>query len=105
MALNPPGGIVEITIFSGSLYAVCFLPAILFGLHWRPGSAAGVVASMVLGVTVLLGWMAFGPREAVHEVFPALLTSCAAYLFAALGREPAIEHWPGEPAAAQTADN
>ena len=27
LALNPPGDIVEITIFSGSLYAVCFFPA------------------------------------------------------------------------------
>ena len=26
LALNPPGDIVEITIFSGSLYAVCFFP-------------------------------------------------------------------------------
>ena len=32
LALNPPGDIVEITIFSGSLYAVCFFPAVVFGL-------------------------------------------------------------------------
>ncbi|MGA0841298.1 MAG: sodium:solute symporter family protein, partial [Pseudomonadales bacterium] len=46
IALRPPGGIVEITIFSGSLYAVCFLPAILIGLHWRRGTANAVLASM-----------------------------------------------------------
>jgi SSS family transporter len=95
IALNPPGGIVEITIFSGSLYAVCFFPAILFGLHWSRGSAAGALASMVAGVTVLLGWMLLGPRDAVHEVFPALLTSCGIYVFFARRSEPAIPELPG----------
>ncbi len=98
IALDPPGGIVEITIFSGSLYAVCFLPPILLGLHWRRGSAAGVLASMVAGVAVLLGWIAFGPRGAVHEVFPALLTSLLVYLGFALGSAPAIREWPGRSA-------
>ena len=83
IALNPPGGIVEITIFSGSLYAVCFFPAILFGLHWHKGTADGVLASMICGVIVLTGWMLVGPRDALHEVFPALAVSCIAYLLIA----------------------
>jgi len=94
VALRPPGGIVEITIFSGSLYAVCFLPAILFGLHWRRGTAAAVLASMAVGIVVLVGWMLFGPRGVVHEVFPALLLSCAVYLLVALKSQPAIQQWP-----------
>jgi SSS family transporter len=97
-ALDPPGGIVEITIFSGSLYAVCFLPAILFGLHWKRGSAPGVIASMVLGVTTLLGWMFFGPSDVVHEVFPALAISCLAYVWIARVTPSVIRQWPGEPA-------
>jgi len=95
VALEPPGGIVEITIFSGSLYAVCFLPAILLGLHWRRGTAGGVLASMITGVAVLLGWMLFGPRGVVHEVFPALLVSCLVYAAFALASPPAIREWPG----------
>jgi sodium/pantothenate symporter len=94
IALNPPGGIVEITIFSGSLYAVCFLPAILFGLHWHRGTADGVLASMAAGMLVLLGWMLAGPRDLVHEVFPALAVSCLVYLAFAVGREPAIDRLP-----------
>lgn len=94
IALEPPGGIVEITIFSGSLYAVCFFPAILFGLHWQRGSAAGTLASMVTGVVVLLAWMGFGPSETVHEVFPALLVSCLVYVVVALASPPAIDRWP-----------
>lgn len=94
IALNPPGGIVEITIFSGSLYAVCFFPAILFGLHWHRGTATGVLLSMFTGVTVLIGWMLVGPKETVHEVFPALAISCLAYVVTARRSEPAISEMP-----------
>ena len=80
IALRPPGGIVEITIFSGSLYAVCFFPAILLGLHWQRGSAAAVLASMAAGVGVLLIWMLLGFNAALHEVFPGLAASLLAYV-------------------------
>jgi SSS family transporter len=96
IALRPPGGIVEITIFSGSLYAVCFLPAILFGLHWRRGSAAGVLASMGVGVSVLLVWIAAGGSRFLHEVFPALAASCLAYLIVAWRSPAALDAWPEE---------
>jgi len=94
IALEPPGGIVEITIFSGSLYAVCFFPAILFGLHWHRGTAGGVLASMIVGIVVLLGWMLVGPSAVVHEVFPALACSCLVYLLIAQLRKPAIDRLP-----------
>ncbi len=94
VALDPPGGVIEITIFSGSLYAVCFFPAILFGLHWRGGNAAGVLASMVCGVLVLLLWLVMGWSEAVHEVFPALLVSCTVYALAARRGQAALREWP-----------
>jgi Na+(H+)/acetate symporter ActP len=35
LALNPWGDIVEITAFSGSLYAACFLPSLVIGLFWK----------------------------------------------------------------------
>jgi SSS family transporter len=96
VALDPPGGIVEITIFSGSLYAVCFFPAILFGLHWRRGNATAVLASMILGVTVLLAWLLAGFSAFVHEVFPALLVSCAVYALISWRGAAALTAWPGE---------
>jgi SSS family transporter len=94
VALRPPGGIVEITIFSGSLYAVCFLPAILFGLHWRRGNAWAVLASMITGILMLVGWLLFGPRHLVHEVFPALGLSCVVYVLIAWRYPPTIQRWP-----------
>jgi len=75
LALNPPGDIVEITIFSGSLYAVCFFPAVVFGLYWQRGSARTVLCSMAVGISSLTIWIAAGLRQDLHEVFPALLLS------------------------------
>jgi Na+/pantothenate symporter len=87
LALNPPGDIVEITIFSGSLYAVCFFPAIVIGLNWKKGSEAAVTSSMLCGVSTLLLWIYLGLRATLHEVFPALLMSILVYwLVSLLGR-------------------
>lgn len=84
LALRPPGDIVEITIFSGSLYAVCFFPAVVLGLRWRRGNATAALASMAVGVLVLLLWILLGLRGTLHEVFPALLSSILVYCFVAL---------------------
>ena len=91
VALNPPGGIVEITIFSGSLFAVCFVPTILFGLHWRRGSANAALAAFLVGVVVLIAWLAAGLGDVVHEVFPALFASTTAYVVVSLVSEPVAD--------------
>ena len=96
IALRPPGGIVEITIFSGSLYAACFLPAVVAGLHWRRGTASAVLASMLCGVAVLLVWLVSGLGSMLHEVFPALLASCVAYWLVSV-RSPAVSVRSPEP--------
>ena len=88
VALNPPGGIVEITIFSGSLFAVCFVPTILLGLHWRRGNEAAALTAFGLGITVLLGWLVVGMGDVVHEVFPALIASTLAYVVIAARSGP-----------------
>ena len=85
VAFNPPGGIVELTIFSGSLFAVCFVPTILLGLHWRRGNETAALAAFGLGIAVLVGWLAAGLGEVVHEVFPALFASTLAYVVLSLG--------------------
>lgn len=57
MALNPPGDIVGITIFSGSLYAVCFFPPVVFGLYGHVASAKTTLVSMILGMSTLILWI------------------------------------------------
>ena len=79
-ALKPFGDIVEITILSGSLYAVCFLPAVMIGLHWARGNAVAVIASYVSGIATILLWRNLGLSASLHEVLPALVVSLFAYL-------------------------
>ena len=90
MALNPPGDIVEITIFSGSLYAVCFFPAVLFGLYWERGTARSVLWSMLLGTIVLLLWILLGLKQTLHEVFPALLVAIITHYWLASSDDTVI---------------
>lgn len=88
IAINPPGDIVETTIFSGSLHAVCFVPAVLFGLHWRRGSATAALAGGAVGITVLLVWLALGWQVLLHEAFPALAASALVHVTLAFVTRP-----------------
>lgn len=88
LALNPPGSIVTLTAFSGGLYAACFFPAVVLGLLWRRGTGAGAVASLLTGFTVLLFWDVVPFSDAVHEVFPAMALSLAAYVACGLAAPP-----------------
>jgi len=80
VALDPPGGIVSLTAFSGALYGACFVPAILLGLHWRGGNGTAVVSSFVAGIGVLLSWPLAPGSEILHEVFPAVLVSTTTFV-------------------------
>ena len=84
IAFDPPADILQLTIFSGSLYAVCFLPAVVLGLYWSKGSAGAVLTSMAAGVVTLLVWLALGYNVFIHEVFPALCVSAASYILVAI---------------------
>ena len=65
LALNPPGDIVEITIFSGSLYAVASSrPSYSASI----GSAAplAVLWSMAVGISTLIIWIGADLRQNLH---------------------------------------
>ncbi len=82
IALRPPGGIVELTSFSGALYGACFLPALIFGLYGDRRSAQGVLASFVVGAALLVVWPRAGVAG-IHAVFPAVAFSFVTYLIVA----------------------
>ena len=88
VALNPPGDIVQITIFSGSLFAVCFLPAVLLGLYWERGTDGAVLASMLAGIAVLVLWLNAGLSSTVHELFPGLTVSLLTYVLMSCWQPP-----------------
>ena len=76
LAIDPPGGIVELTSFSGALYAACFLPSLALGLTWRRGNGAAALWSFAAGGMTLGLWMLLD--------FPAMAISFTAYCVAAL---------------------
>ncbi|MFQ5705120.1 MAG: sodium:solute symporter [Gemmatimonadales bacterium] len=88
LALNPPGQIVTLTAFSGSLYAACFFPSIILGLHWRRGTGTAVIASYVAGIATLLLWQYTPYASVIHRVFPALLLSVLSYVVISLVAQP-----------------
>lgn len=79
VALDPPGRIVALTAFSGSLFAACFFPAIVLGLHWRRGNGAAVLASFGVGIATLFLWESFPLAGSLHEIFPAVALSTLVY--------------------------
>ena len=87
ISLNPLGGIVELTAFSGALYGACFFPALVLGLHWKRGSGTAVVGSFVTGIVVLLAWDFAPGSEIIHEIFPAMLLSTGMYVGLAIVTE------------------
>ncbi len=81
----PPAGIVELTSFSGAVFAASFFPAIFGGLYLRWGTGDGAFWSMLIGIVASVVWR-FGIRfqvaglSEVHEIIPAFCISLAAYL-------------------------
>lgn len=88
VALNPPGGIVEITTLSGSIYAACLTPVMLLGLHWRRGNGATVIVSALTGLGTLVLWRYSAVSEQLHEIFPAVAAALVSYVIMALLTSP-----------------
>jgi Na+/pantothenate symporter len=88
IAWDPPGGIVKVTTWAGSLFAACFFPAVLLGLNWSRGNGAAVLASFATGTATLVLWGLSPAARWLHEVFPALLASMAAFMLVARASPP-----------------
>ncbi len=85
LALVPGRGIVEMSSFSGSMYAACFLPTLVIGLFWKRATAAGALAALIAGFGITLFWFfaktefAGGAFRSVHEVYVGLGLSIPTY--------------------------
>ncbi|MFQ5744878.1 MAG: sodium:solute symporter [Acidobacteriota bacterium] len=98
VALRPPGDILSLTVFSGSLYGACFGPPLFGALYGHRCTARGVIWTMLVGATVVMGWgevARFFPFLAqVQGFFPSVGLATLVYL-AACSRsgEAAAERW------------
>jgi Na+/pantothenate symporter len=85
VTIFPPAGIVELTAFSGAVFAASFFPAIFGGLYLRWGTGQGAFFSMIIGLISCIVWR-FGFRQQfdalkdLHEIIPAFIVSFIAYL-------------------------
>lgn len=100
ITIYPPAGIVELTAFSGAVFAAGFFPAVYGGLYWRWGTGAGAFWSMVIGIVGTVGWRFLvrfnvpGMRD-YHEIFAGFIVSIVAYVVISLltqGDRPSEEH-------------
>ena len=85
ITLFPPAGIVELTAFSGAVFAASFFPAILGGLYWKWGTDLGAFLSMLGGMLGTIIWRVgfrfqFEALKDIHEVIPACLFSLLVYV-------------------------
>jgi Na+/proline symporter len=85
LTIYPPAGIVELTAFSGAVFAAGFFPAVFGGLYLRWGTGKGVFWSMIIGIATTMIWR-FGLRfylpgmKDIHEVLPGFIVSLIAYV-------------------------
>jgi Na+/proline symporter len=79
-------GIVELSAFSGSIYAVCFLPALIVGLFWRRGTADGAFSSLGLGLAATVAWFFLKDHywPNLHELYVGLAVSLPTYVVVSL---------------------
>ena len=82
VALNPFADIVQITAFSGSLYAACFLPTLVMGLYWKRGTRAGALACVVVGSITVIAWYLarYAGWTGWHEVYVGTSVAFAVYV-------------------------
>ena len=86
LALNPFGSIVEITGFSGSLYAACFLPTLVLGMYWKRGTRTGALSCVICGAlsvlvwyfAKLMGWTTW------HEVYVGVSVAFTTYILVSI---------------------
>ena len=83
--LYPPAGIVELTAFSGAVFAASFFPAIFGGLYLRWGTDMGALASLLAGILSCVIWrfafrFQFPALQDIHEVIPAFIISALVYI-------------------------
>jgi Na+/pantothenate symporter len=85
LTVFPPAGIVELTAFSGAIFAASFFPSIYGGLYLRWGTGHGAFFSMLTGVFSCVLWRVafrfrFPALRDVHEIIPSVILAMITYL-------------------------
>ncbi|WP_170008337.1 sodium:solute symporter family protein [Bacillus fonticola] len=57
VALNPPGAITQIVAWAFAIASGTFFPALILGVWWKRSNANGLIAGMLIGLTVVLTYI------------------------------------------------
>lgn len=57
IALNPPGVITQIVAWAFAIASGTFFPALVLGVWWKRSNTKGVIAGLLVGLTVTLGYI------------------------------------------------
>ncbi|NHV60007.1 MAG: hypothetical protein HA492_01170 [Candidatus Verstraetearchaeota archaeon] len=96
ISIYPPYGIVELTAYTGSVFASAFAPGVLGGLLWRRATKMGVLTSMLTGLIVTGVWR-FWVIPAfpwiynvywIHEVIVGFISSIIVFIAVCLVTKP-----------------
>jgi len=75
-------GIIEMSAFSGSIYAACFLPSLIVGLFWRRPTRLAAEVSMAVAVLVTPTWFIAKRSLApwLHELYVSVAISMSLFI-------------------------
>jgi Na+/pantothenate symporter len=84
LTIFPPAGVVELTAFSGAIFAASFFPSIFGGLYLKWGTGHGSFWSMLTGMAACMIWrllfrFEYSILNDVHEIIPAVLLATIVY--------------------------
>ncbi|WP_109472663.1 sodium:solute symporter family protein [Ornithinimicrobium cavernae] len=76
--------VLELQLYSYTVYGVAIAPPVLAIFLWRRASTAGVLTSMVLGVVVTITWEQLGQPGGVNSVLVSLPVALVALVLVSL---------------------
>ena len=100
IALNPPGAITQIVAWAFALATGTFFPALVLGVWWKRSNAPGVIAGLLVGLTVTLtyifaakygGFTILGIIDTGAGIFGAIAAFTANIVVSLLTKPPSQE--------------
>lgn len=91
IARNPSQSIMNLVAFAWAGLGATFAAPVVFSLYWIRTTRPGVIAGMLAGGLMVLGWRALGLSMYLYEILPGVIISCIAVILGSLWSKPPEE--------------
>ncbi len=78
IALDPPGAITQIVAWAFAIATGTFFPALVLGVWWKRGNAQGIIAGLLVGLAVTLGYI-FAAKYGGFTIFGIIDTGAGVF--------------------------